>query len=48
MEEYKSQLSENLYIDIIIALNKARTWSLPKSVTYAESFYQWPKQGRTA
>lgn len=44
MAEYESQLSENLYIDRIIALNKARTWSLPQSVSHAESFYQWPKE----
>ncbi len=46
MAEYKSQLSENLYIDRLIALNKARTWSLPHSVSHAESFYQWPKENR--
>ena len=44
MADYKSQLSENLYIERLIALNKARTWSLPQSVDYAESFYQWPKK----
>lgn len=46
MSDYKSQLAENLYIDRIIALNKARTWSLPESVAYAESFYLWPKENR--
>jgi len=46
MAEYKSQLSENLYIDRLLALNKARTWSLPHSVSHAESFYQWPKENR--
>jgi lipopolysaccharide biosynthesis protein/LmbE family N-acetylglucosaminyl deacetylase/GT2 family glycosyltransferase len=46
MNDYKSQLTENRYIDRIIALNKARTWSLPESVSYAESFYLWPKENR--
>ena len=46
MADYKSQLAENLYIERIIALNKARTWSLPESVAYAESFYLWPKENR--
>ncbi len=46
MAIYKSQLTENVYIERIIALNQARTWSLPQSVSHAESFYIWPKENR--
>ena len=35
------------HCDRVIALNKARTWSLPHSVIYAESFYVWPKENRS-
>ena len=43
---YASQLSENKYIERILGLNQSRAWSLPLSVSHAESFYQWPKEDR--
>lgn len=33
---YVSQLTENNYIDVVKAINKARTYTLPKGVEYAE------------
>ena len=39
MAIYASQNSQNNYPDLILALNKARTYSLPPDVTHAEAFY---------
>lgn len=36
---YKSQLEQNNYIDIVLALNKTRSFTLPESVSHAEGFY---------
>ncbi|MEW6446146.1 MAG: glycosyltransferase [Pseudomonadota bacterium] len=46
MRLYASQLDQNNYIDRIIGLNAARTWSLPKEVTHAEAFYRWDREDR--
>jgi GT2 family glycosyltransferase/LmbE family N-acetylglucosaminyl deacetylase len=37
---YPSQVEQNNYIDIAFALNKARTYTLPAEVEYAEAFKQ--------
>jgi len=36
---YRSQLRINNYLDIVRSLNKARTYSLPADVSYAEGFW---------
>ncbi|MCK5666347.1 MAG: PIG-L family deacetylase [Thiotrichaceae bacterium] len=41
MELYESQLSQNNYIDVINALNKARTYTLDSRVEFAEGFFQY-------
>lgn len=38
---YSSQNSENNYEDLVRALNKARTFSLPQNIEYAEGFYRY-------
>jgi glycosyltransferase involved in cell wall biosynthesis/LmbE family N-acetylglucosaminyl deacetylase len=35
---YKSQTSQNNYLDVVLALDKARTYTLPAQVSYAEGF----------
>ena len=39
MQAYQSQLCENDYMGVVLALDKARTYTLPQSVTHAEGFY---------
>ena len=39
MQVYKSQLEENRYVDIALALNKLRTLTLHNDVAFAEGFY---------
>lgn len=39
MAVYVSQNSQNNYPELILALNKARTFSLPPQVSHAEAFY---------
>ncbi|GAB4356798.1 MAG: hypothetical protein Kow0060_09750 [Methylohalobius crimeensis] len=47
MAVYRSQLAENDYPDKIMGLNRARTYSLPAQVRYAEGFYDFtPHRGR--
>ncbi|MEX0739230.1 MAG: PIG-L family deacetylase [Pseudohongiella sp.] len=41
MAVYASQNSQNNYPELIMALNKARTFSLPAAVSHAEAFYQF-------
>ncbi|HDZ08718.1 PIG-L deacetylase family protein [Pseudohongiella sp.] len=41
MAVYASQNSQNNYPDLIMALNKARTFSLPATVSHAEAFCQF-------
>lgn len=38
---YGSQNTENNYPDLVISLNKARTFSLPAQVKFAEGFYEY-------
>ncbi len=39
---YNSQNAENCYPELIAALNRSRTFSLPDDVRYAEAFYAYP------
>ena len=41
MKIYASQNDENNYEELVFALDKARTFSLPPSVSYAEGFYKF-------
>jgi hypothetical protein len=41
MEMYSSQNGQNNYEDLVWALDKARTFSLPAEVDYAEGFYRY-------
>jgi UDP-3-O-acyl-N-acetylglucosamine deacetylase len=43
MALYSSQNSENNYEELVRALDKARTFSLPKEIEYAEGFYLYKK-----
>lgn len=43
MAVYKSQLSENNYIQLVEALDRARTYTLPKETKAAEGFYRYEK-----
>lgn len=40
MALYPSQLTENNYQDIVFAINKARTYTLPSQVSSAEAFFK--------
>lgn len=40
MELYSSQLSENNYQDIVLSINKARTYTLPCHIQMAEAFFK--------
>ena len=44
MAAYVSQNSENNYPELVIALNKTRTLSLPPEVGYAEGFFQFSEK----
>lgn len=48
MAVYASQNSQNNYPDVILALNKARTFSLPADVTHAEAFYCYTPEQLTS
>lgn len=41
MAVYASQNAQNNYPELIMALNKARTFSLPATVSHAEAFYRF-------
>ena len=41
MQVYVSQNSQNNYPDMIMALNKARTFSMPPTCSHAEAFYAY-------
>lgn len=43
MEIYASQNSENNYPELILALNKARTFSMPPEVSHVEAYFQVPE-----
>jgi len=42
MQVYVSQNSQNNYPEMILALNKARTFSMPSDCSHAEAFYAYP------
>lgn len=44
MDVYASQNSENNYQELVVSLDKGRTFSLPPTVKYAEGFYQFKKE----
>ena len=44
MALYASQISENNYPELVIALNKTRTLSLSSEVKYAEGFFQFSEE----
>ena len=41
MGVYESQLAQNDYSGVVLALNKARTYTLPQTITGAEGFYAY-------
>lgn len=41
MMGYQSQLTENNYVEIVESISKARTYTLPKDVEYAEGFFRF-------
>src|SRR5690606_23691692 len=45
---YQSQLGENSYLDIVLALNRLRTFTLPADVAFAEGFYCYSAQERSS
>jgi len=44
MAVYASQNSENNYPELVVALDKGRTLSLPPEVKYAEGFFRYGEQ----
>ena len=44
MQTYASQNEENNYPELVVALDKGRTFSLPKEVEFAEGFFQYEKK----
>jgi len=44
MQVYASQNKENNYPELVIALDKGRTFSLPKEVKFAEGFFRYQIQ----
>lgn len=40
MEVYASQTQQNNYVDVMIAINRSRTYTLESGVDYAESFFK--------
>ena len=43
MQTYVSQNQENNYPELVVALDKGRTFSLPKEVKFAEGFFKYEK-----
>ena len=41
MKVYGSQNKENNYPELVIALDKGRTFSLPREVKFAEGFFRY-------
>jgi ABC-type nitrate/sulfonate/bicarbonate transport system substrate-binding protein len=41
MQVYESQNKENNYPELVAALDKGRTFSLPKEVKFAEGFFRY-------
>lgn len=44
MDIYASQNSENNYPELVLSLDKGRTFSLPAEVEYAEGFYRFTEE----
>lgn len=44
---YPSQLAENNYLEVILALNRLRTLTLPVEVQWAEAFYRYSREELT-
>jgi LmbE family N-acetylglucosaminyl deacetylase len=44
MAVYTSQNSENNYEELVLALDKGRTYTLPPAVTHAEGFYHYSSE----
>ncbi len=44
MEIYVSQNQENNYPELVLALDKGRTFSMPKEVKFAEGFFKYEKK----
>ena len=44
MAVYASQNSENNYEELVLALDKGRTYTLPASVSHAEGFYKYSEE----
>ena len=44
MAVYASQNSENNYPELVVALDKGRTLSLPSEVGYAEGFFRYAEK----
>ena len=47
MTIYASQNDENNYEELVISLDKGRTFTLPAAVSYAEGFYLYSEEERT-
>jgi LmbE family N-acetylglucosaminyl deacetylase len=47
LQLYQSQLQQNNYVEIAMALNKLRTFTLPAEVVWAEGFYRYSQQELT-
>ena len=43
MRSYVSQNQENNYPELVVALDKGRTFSLPQEVKFAEGFFKYEK-----
>ena len=48
MTIYASQNDENNYEELVISLDKGRTFTLPAAVSHAEGFYLYSKEERAA
>ena len=44
MHSYISQNAENNYYELVVALDKGRTFSLPHEVKFAEGFFRYEKK----
>ena len=48
MQIYASQNQENNYPELVVALDKGRTFSLPKEIKFAEGFFKYSKKDLTS
>jgi len=44
---YNSQNTENNYEDLVLALDKGRTFTLPPEVGHCEGFYEYTEKQRS-